>query len=77
MTKTTSRRNFLRGSALVGAGALATPAIADGHSVNLKMQAAWGGGIFLENAQSYVNRVNEMSGGALTITSPPHMPLAT
>lgn len=67
MSKSMNRRKFLRGSALVGAGALATPAIADSHGVTLKMQAAWGGGIFLENAQSYVNRVNEMSGGALTI----------
>jgi TRAP-type mannitol/chloroaromatic compound transport system substrate-binding protein len=61
------RRSFLRGSAVVGAGALATPAIADAHGTTLKMQAAWGGGIFLENAQSYVDRVNEMSGGSLTI----------
>jgi TRAP-type mannitol/chloroaromatic compound transport system substrate-binding protein len=67
MTKSTTRRTFLRGSALAGAAALATPAVADSHGVTLKMQAAWGGGIFLENAQSYVNRVNEMSGGALTI----------
>ena len=67
MTKLTNRRKFLRGSALAGATALATPAIAANHGVTLKMQAAWGGGIFLENAQSYVNRVNEMSGGALTI----------
>lgn len=67
MTKTLNRRNFLRGSAVVGTGALAAPAIAGSHGVTLKMQAAWGGGIFLENAQSYVNRVNEMSGGALTI----------
>ncbi|MEO3415782.1 TRAP transporter substrate-binding protein [Roseovarius sp. CAU 1744] len=67
MTKSLNRRKFLRGSALAGAGALATPAIAQNDGVTLKMQAAWGGGIFLENAQSYVNRVNEMSGGALTI----------
>jgi TRAP-type mannitol/chloroaromatic compound transport system substrate-binding protein len=67
MTKSVNRRNFLRGSAAVGAGALAAPAIADGHGTTLKMQAGWGGGIFLENAQSYVNRVNEMSGGGLTI----------
>ena len=33
----------------------------------LKVQAAWGGGIFLENAQAYVKRVNEMSGGKLKI----------
>lgn len=67
MSNKMNRRKFLRGSAVVGAGALATPAIADSHGTTLKMQAAWGGGIFLENAQSYVNRVNEMSGGSLTI----------
>jgi len=67
MTDTLNRRKFLRGSAVVGAAALATPAIAANHTTTLKMQAAWGGGIFLENAQSYVNRVNEMSGGGLTI----------
>ena len=66
MSKSLNRRNFLRGTALAGAGALATPAIAQAGTT-LKMQAAWGGGIFLENAQSYVNRVNEMSGGSLTI----------
>ena len=67
MTSTVNRRTFLRGSAIAGAATLATPAIAGSHGTTLKMQAAWGGGIFLENAQSYVNRVNEMSGGALTI----------
>jgi TRAP-type mannitol/chloroaromatic compound transport system substrate-binding protein len=67
MTNSTTRRKFLRGTALAGVGALATPAIAANHGTTLKMQAAWGGGIFLENAQSYVNRVNEMTGGALTI----------
>jgi len=67
MTNSVNRRTFLRGSAIAGAATLASPAIAANHGVTLKMQAAWGGGIFLENAQSYVNRVNEMSGGALTI----------
>lgn len=33
----------------------------------LKLQGAWGGGIFKEFAQDYVNRVNEMSGGSLKI----------
>ena len=66
MTKT-NRRNFLRGSAAAAAGgALATPALAS-EGVTLKMQAAWGGGIFLENAQSYVKKVNDMSGGKLKI----------
>jgi len=57
----------MRGSALAGAATLAAPSVARAQGGTLKMQAAWGGGIFLENAQSYVNRVNEMSGGALTI----------
>ncbi|MCV2886815.1 TRAP transporter substrate-binding protein [Ruegeria aquimaris] len=67
MTEMMNRRNFLRGSAVAGAGVLAAPAVHAQEGVTLKMQAAWGGGIFLENAQSYVNRVNEMSGGRLTI----------
>ncbi|MBB4176148.1 TRAP transporter substrate-binding protein [Sulfitobacter noctilucicola] len=67
MTNTVNRRKFLRGSAVAGAAALATPALADGHGTTIKMQAAWGGGIFLENAQSFAARVNEMSGGSLTI----------
>ena len=67
MTDNLNRRKFLRGSAVAGAAALATPAIAEGNGVTLKMQAAWGGGIFLENAQSFAARVNEMSGGSLTI----------
>ena len=67
MTDTVNRRRFLRGSAVAGAAALATPAIADGHATTLKMQAGWGGGIFLENAQSYVDRVHAMAGDALKI----------
>ena len=70
MTKLIDRRKFLRGSTLAATGAaasLATPAIAANHTTVLKMQAAWGGGIFLENAQAYVQRVNEMAGGALKI----------
>lgn len=46
--------------------AVSAPAIAKTATV-LKVQAAWGGGIFLEMAQDYVNRVNKMSGGAMKI----------
>ncbi|MCO4846975.1 MAG: TRAP transporter substrate-binding protein [Yoonia sp.] len=67
MKNSINRRKFLRGSAVAGAATLATPALAESHGVTIKMQAAWGGGIFLENAQSFANRVNEMSGGSLTI----------
>ncbi|MEM7377462.1 MAG: TRAP transporter substrate-binding protein [Pseudomonadota bacterium] len=71
MADSVNRRKFLKGTAATATAAtaatLSAPALAEGKSVTLKMQAAWGGGIFLENAQSYVNRVNEMSGGALVI----------
>jgi TRAP-type mannitol/chloroaromatic compound transport system substrate-binding protein len=71
----TSRRKFLtKGAATIagGAAALAAPSISSAMShsnkpVVLKVQAAWGGGIFLEFAQDYVDRVNKMSGGSLKI----------
>ena len=64
MTENLDRRRFLRGSAVAAAasaGALAAPSIARAQPVTLKMQAAWGGGIFLENAQAYVDRVHAMA----------------
>ena len=67
--KTPSRRKFFKAAAAssaVAAATLAMPSIAKA-ATTLKVQAAWGGGIFLENAQAYVKRVNEMSGGALKI----------
>ncbi|WP_417666562.1 TRAP transporter substrate-binding protein [Roseibium sp.] len=70
MTDTLNRRRFLKGSALAAtatAGTLAAPAVARAEPVNLKVQAAWGGGIFLENAQSYVDRVHAMAGKDLKI----------
>jgi TRAP-type mannitol/chloroaromatic compound transport system substrate-binding protein len=66
-----SRRKFLTtGAAAIAGGAAAAsfPNISVGQSPTvLKVQAAWGGGIFLEFAQDYVRRVNEMSGGSLKI----------
>jgi len=70
MKETVSRRKFLRGSAVAAAaaaGTVAAPNIARAQPVTLKMQAAWGGGIFLENAKSYVDRVHAMAGGSLKI----------
>jgi len=71
MKKSVNRRKFLKGSALAAtataAGTISAPAIVRAETVTLKMQAAWGGGIFLENAQSYVQRVNDMAGSALQI----------
>ena len=67
--KTPSRRKFFKTAAATGAVAaasLAMPSIAKA-ATTLKVQAAWGGGIFLENAQAYVKRVNDMAGGSLKI----------
>ncbi len=65
-----SRRKFIRQSAVaagaVAATTFATPHIAKAATV-LKVQAAWGGGIFLENAKSYVDRVHAMAGNSLKI----------
>ena len=43
------------------------PHVARAQTKNLKVQAAWGGGIFLENAKSYVERVHAMAGKDLKI----------
>ena len=67
----TSRRKFLTtgAAAIAGGTAAATfPSISVAQSpVVLKVQAAWGGGIFLEFAEDYVRRVEAMSGGSLKI----------
>ncbi len=65
-----SRRKFLKTGAATAAGvgaALAMPNIAKAAPTVLKVQAAWGGGIFLENAKSYVDRVHAMAGKDLKI----------
>ena len=64
-----SRRKFFKTVAVTGAATVATLAMPNiaSAATTLKVQAAWGGGIFLENAQAYVKRVNEMSGGALKL----------
>ena len=70
MSDVTNRRKFLKGTAIAGAaaaGTLAAPSIANAAPVTLKLQAAWGGGIFLENAKSYVDRVHAMAGKDLKI----------
>ena len=65
-----SRRKFLKvgvGAAAGAAAAVSMPSVSRAAPITLKVQAAWGGGIFLEFAQDYVRRVNEMSGGSLKI----------
>ena len=69
--RTASRRKFLMGGAAVATGAaaatVAAPHVARAQTAVIKMQGAWGGGIFKEFAIDYVNRVNEMSGGSLKV----------
>jgi TRAP-type mannitol/chloroaromatic compound transport system substrate-binding protein len=68
--KVRSRRTFLKAGAVAAAGgaaAVAMPNIATAAPKVLKVQAAWGGGIFLEDAQNYVTRVNEMAGKDLRV----------
>jgi TRAP-type mannitol/chloroaromatic compound transport system substrate-binding protein len=79
--KTVNRRKFLKGGAVIAGSALAlaacgkeeeaaspaAPAVVTKPATVIKMQAAWGGGIFLEMAQDYVNRVNKMSGGSMNV----------
>ena len=67
---TASRRKFLKvgvGAAAGTAAAVSMPSVSRAAPVTLKVQAAWGGGIFLENAKSYVDRVNKMAGKDLKI----------
>ena len=66
----TTRRKFLKTSAAAIAGGtavVAMPHVAHAKTKTLKVQAAWGGGIFLENAKAYVERVHAMAGKDLKI----------
>ena len=69
-SRAASRRKFLTmgGAAVAGtAAAVSMPNVARAQTKTLKVQAAWGGGIFLENAKSYVERVHAMAGKDLKI----------
>jgi TRAP-type mannitol/chloroaromatic compound transport system substrate-binding protein len=69
-TKSTTRRKFLKGATLAAGGTAATvamPNIANAKTTVLKVQAAWGGGAFLDDAKNYVARVNAMGGKDLRI----------
>jgi TRAP-type mannitol/chloroaromatic compound transport system substrate-binding protein len=63
------RRKFLKGTAAAaGTAAVGFPMISTAAEPTvLKIQGAWGGGIFKEYAVDYVNRGNAMSGGSLKI----------
>lgn len=71
--KPTSRRNFLKGSLLAAGGAAAStfpaPAVhAQPSPIVLRMQTSWpSGDIWMDFAQQYVDRVQQMSGGRIEI----------
>jgi TRAP-type mannitol/chloroaromatic compound transport system substrate-binding protein len=69
--KTFDRRSFLKKSALLGgasAGVLAAPAVLAQAPMVLKMQTSWSASdIWMDFARQYTTRVEEMSGGRLTI----------
>ena len=69
-SKSVSRRSLLKGGAVAAgaaAGSLAAPAVLAQEPTVLKVQAAWGGGAFLDDAKNYVARVNAMGGKDLKI----------
>jgi len=67
----TSRRSFLKGSALAAgaaAGALGAPAVIGQSPVVIKMQTSWpASDIWMDFAREYVERVEKMSAGRLKI----------
>ncbi len=69
--KTTTRRSFLRGTALVGgiaAGGLAAPAVLGQSPLVVKMQSSWpASDIWMDFAREYIAKVEAMSGGRVTI----------
>ncbi len=74
ITSNSRRKFFKKAAAVTGAtaAAVAMPNVgawsaSHAKAVKLKMQAAWGGGIFLEMAKQYADRVNAMGGGSLSL----------
>jgi TRAP-type mannitol/chloroaromatic compound transport system substrate-binding protein len=70
--KTLNRRSFLRKSALAGGAAagsvLAAPAVLAQAPLVVKMQTSWpASDIWMDFARQYTTRVEEMSGGRLTV----------
>ncbi len=69
--KATTRRRFLKGGAVVAAGAAATiamPNVSHAQTTTLKMQGSWSkADIWNSFAEDYATRVNEMAGGRLKI----------
>ena len=69
MSKTTTRRKFLKGSAVATAATLAAPAIVKAQGVtSMRFQSTWPSkDIFHEYALDFAKKVNDMTGGDLKI----------
>jgi TRAP-type mannitol/chloroaromatic compound transport system substrate-binding protein len=68
-SKTTSRRRFLAGAALTGAGAVAAPRVSSAQGpINMRWQSTWPSkDIFHEYALDFAKKANDMTGGELKI----------
>ena len=71
-TKSLSRRKLLKGGAIAAgataASTLAAPAVVGQAPITLKMQTSWpAADIWMEFAQQYVDRVEQMSNGRLKV----------
>jgi TRAP-type mannitol/chloroaromatic compound transport system substrate-binding protein len=69
MSKTTTRRKFLKGSAVATAATLAAPAIVKAQgATSMRFQSTWPSkDIFHEYALDFAKKVNDMTGGDLKI----------
>jgi len=68
-TQPTTRRSFLRGAALAGAGVLAAPMVGRAQGpITMRWQSTWPSkDIFHEYALDFAKKVNDMTGGELRI----------
>jgi TRAP-type mannitol/chloroaromatic compound transport system substrate-binding protein len=69
MSEQTSRRKFLRGSALAAAATVAAPAVVKAQGpISMRWQSTWPAkDIFHEYANDFAKKVNDMTGGDLKI----------
>jgi len=67
VTKSTRRRNLLKGAA-VAAGAMSAPMVSMAQTTTLRFQSTWPAkDIFHEYAQDYAKKINDMAGSRLKI----------
>ncbi len=75
-TKKMNRRSFLKTTAMTSgatvAGALAAPAVLAQSPIVMKMQSSWpASDIWMDFAREYTTRIEEMSGGRITVDLQP------